>query len=80
MDLVIVVNQLRIVLVGLAAQKAHRKLEAAAQRPTLVGPGSRNLIRRGQVPFADGVGVVSLLEQDFREESIFEGNIAVGAG
>ncbi len=80
LHLVVVVDQLRIVLVGLAAQEAIEALKAAAQRPAVVGSGGRDLVGRGQVPLADGVGVVALLQQHLGQKAVLKGDVAVGAG
>ena len=80
LHLVVVVDQFRVVLVGLAAEKAVVALKAAAQRPAVVGAGRRDLVGRGQVPLADGVGVVAVLQQDLRQKAVLEGDVAVGAG
>ncbi len=69
LHLVVVVDQFGVVLVGLAAQEAVEALKAAAQRPAVVGAGRRDLVGRGQVPLADGVGVVALLQAASPRES-----------
>ena len=63
-DLVVVVDQVGVPLAGVAAEEAVEALEAATERPAVVGPGGRLLTGRNQVPFADHVGVVPLGEQD----------------
>ena len=40
LDLMVVVDQIRVVLVGVAAEEAVEALEAAAQRPAVVGPAA----------------------------------------
>ena len=45
LDLVVVVGQLRIPLVGFAAQEAVETLEAAPERPAVVGPGRQSCVR-----------------------------------
>ena len=77
---VVVVNQLGIILVRLAAEKTVEALEAAAQRPAIVRACSRDLVRRREVPFADGIRVVAVLQEDLREETVFERDVAVAAG
>ena len=64
LDRMVVVDQLRIVLMGVAAEEAVVALKAAAERPTVVRPGRRDLIGGRQVPLADGVGVVAALQED----------------
>src|SRR5208283_1860003 len=77
---VVVVYQFRIVLVCLAAQKAVESLKSAPQRPAVIGACGRDLVRRCQVPLADGIRIVSMLEKHLREKTIFERDVAVAAG
>jgi hypothetical protein len=79
LDRMIVVDKLRIVLMRIAAEEAIIALEAAAQRPAFIGTGRRDLVRRGQMPFAERVGVVAMLQQHLREKAVFEGDVAVAA-
>src|SRR5262245_62321932 len=76
----IVRNQFGIILVGLAAEKTVEALEAATQGPAVVRTCRRQLISRGEVPLAEGIGVVAVLQEDLREETIFERDVAVAAG
>ena len=46
LDLVVVVDQVGIPLAGVAAEEAVEALEAAAQRPAVVGPGGGLLVAR----------------------------------
>ena len=80
LDLMVVVDELGVILVGVTAQEAVEALEASAQRPAVIGPCRRRLMRRGQVPFADSVGVVALLQEDFREKTVLKGNHPIAAG
>ncbi len=80
LDRVVVVDQLRIVLVGVAAQEAVVALETAPQRPAIVGAGRGDLIGRRQVPLADGVGVVAVLQEYLREQAVLERDVAVSPG
>ena len=79
LDLMVVVDQLRIILVRVAAEEAVEAVEAASQRPAVVGSRGADLLRGREVPLADGVGVVAVLLQHLGEEAVFEGNIAVAA-
>ena len=65
---------------GVAAEEPVVALEAAAQRPAVVRSRRRDLIRRRQVPLAEGIGVVALLEQDLRQHAVLERDVAVAAG
>lgn len=78
-DRVIVVDQVRVILVGIAAQEAVIPLEAPSQRPAVIGPGGADLLRRGEMPFAHREGVVALALENLRQEAVFEGNDAVRA-
>ena len=80
LDLVVVVGQLRIPLVGFAAQEAVVALEAAPERPAVVGPGRRRVFGGRQVPLADAEGVVALLQQHLAEHAPVKGQDAVVAG
>ena len=60
---VIIVGQVGEPLVSLAAQKAIKALKAAAERPAVVRTGSRDLVGGREVPLADRVGVVAVLEE-----------------
>jgi hypothetical protein len=63
--LAVVAHQLRIVLVGVAAEKAIEALEPAAERPAVIRAGRRGLFGWGQMPLAERVGVIAMLQQDF---------------
>ena len=58
-DLVVVVHEIRVVLVGLARHEAIETIEAAAERPPLLRRARRHLRRRRQVPFPDREGCVT---------------------
>ena len=79
LDLMVVVDQIGVPLAGVAAEEPVEALEAAAERPAVVGPGRGLLAARDQVPLADHVGVVALLEQDLRQEAVLERHVAVVA-
>ena len=76
-NLGVVADKFRVVLVGVAAQETIIALEPATQRPTIVRAGRRHRLLRGQVPFADAVGVVALLQQDLRKEAVLERDVAI---
>ena len=80
LDLVVVVDQVGIVLVGVAAEEAVVALEAAAERPAVVGAGRADLLGRGQVPLADAERVVAMRQQHLGQEAVLERDGAVGAG
>ena len=80
LDLVVVVDEVGIPLAGVAAEEAVEALEAARQRPAVVGPRRRLLVARRQVPLADHVGVVAVLEQHLGEHAVLERHDAVVAG
>ena len=65
LHLVVIINQLGIILVGFAAQETIVTLETTPQWPAVIRTGSRNLVGRSQVPFANGIGVITILQQDF---------------
>ena len=72
LDLVVVVDQIGIILVGVAAQESVVALEAASQRPTIVRTRRAGLFRGRQVPFAYRIRVVPVHQQGFGEESVLE--------
>ncbi len=72
LDLVVVVDEVGIPLARVAAEEAVEALEAARQRPAVVGSGRGLLVARRQVPLADHVGVVAVLEQHLREHAVLE--------
>src|SRR5687767_12266786 len=75
----IVVNQLGIVLMRVATQKAEVTLETAAERPPAVRPGGAGLLTGREMPFPETVGVVAALQQDVGQEPVLERNVAVAA-
>src|SRR5262245_22994255 len=77
---VVVRDQFGIVLVGFAAEKTVEALEASTERPSIIWARSRDLVSRREVPLAEGICVVAVLQEDLREETIFERDIAVAAG
>jgi hypothetical protein len=77
LDPLVVGGQLRIVLVGVAAQEPVVAVEPSTQRPAVIGPGRRDLVGGGEVPLADRVGVVALVVEDLRQEAVLEGDVAV---
>ena len=79
LDLVVVVGQFRIPLVGLATQEAVVALEAATERPAVVGAGGGRVLGRRQVPLADAEGVVAVLQQHLADHRPVEGQDAVVA-
>ena len=79
LDLVVVVDQVGIPLARVAAEEPVEALEAAPQRPAVVRPGRRLLVARRQVPLADHVGVVAVLEQHLRQHPVLERDDAVVA-
>ena len=71
---VVVVDQVGIPLVGLAAQEAVEPLEPPAQRPARLPGRQVDLVARGQVPLADRVGVPAPLVQDLGDGAVLEGD------
>ena len=79
LDLMIVVDEIGIVLMRVAAEEAVVALEAASQRPAVVGAGRADLLGRGQVPLADAVGRIAVLQQRLRHEPVLERDGAIAA-
>ncbi len=80
LDLMVVVGELRIPLVRLTAEETVVALEATAERPAIVGPGSGGVLGRSQVPLAHAEGVVALLQEHLGQHRPIEGQNAVVAG
>ena len=55
-DVVVVLDEVRLVLVGVTLEEAVVALEPEAERPAGEGPGVRTLVARDEVPLADGPG------------------------
>ena len=79
LDLVVVIDQIGIVLVSVAAEETVVTLEAASQRPAIVRSRRAGLFGGSQVPFAHRVRVVPVHQEDFGEESILKRDDAVGS-
>ncbi len=77
LDLVVVADQVGIPLAGVAAQKAVKALESAAQRPPVERPGRGLELRRQQVVLADHERAVAAGQQHLGEEAVLERNSAV---
>ena len=72
LDLVVVVDEVRIPLAGVAAQESVEALETPAERPA-VERADRGLELRGQqVVLADQVGAVPVGEQHLGQEPVLE--------
>ena len=78
--LAVVAHELRVILMRIAAKEAVVALEAATERPAVIRARRRRLLGGRQMPLAKGVGVVAVLQQDFREHPVLERNVAVAAG
>jgi hypothetical protein len=52
-DRVVVVDQVRVPLIGLGTEEAVEPVEPSSQRPTAPGRGEVHLVLRRQVPLAD---------------------------
>src|SRR5690606_16435100 len=76
-DPMIVVDELGIVLVGFSSEKAVVAVESAAERPTIVGPSGADLVVRGEMPFANGVGAIAVALQDLGKKTILEWDLPV---
>jgi hypothetical protein len=79
LDLRVVAHELGVVLVRVAAEEAVVALEAATERPAVVRPRGRRCLGRRQVPLAEGVRVVAVLEQDLGQHPVLERHVAIAA-
>ena len=73
----VVIDQFWVILVGFAAQETVKTLKAAPQRPAVVRSCGGDLVSGGQVPFADCVGIVAVLQKHLGEEAVLKGDISV---
>ena len=80
LDRVVVVDELGVPLARVAAQEAVEALEAAPQRPAVVRAGRRLVDARREVPLADHVRAVAVLEQHLGEHPVLERHDPVVAG
>ena len=79
-DLVVVVHQVGVVLVGLAAEEAVEALEPPPQGPAVAWCAHRHVAGRGEVPLAHGVRRVAAADEHLREESVGARHGGVVAG
>ena len=80
LDLMIVVDEVGIILMRVAAEKAVVALEAAPERPAVVGAGGADLLGGRQMPLADAIGGVALLQQHLGQKAVLERDRAIAAG
>ena len=78
LDEVVVVDEVRIPLVRLAAEEAVVALEAAADRPVALRRGHVHLVGGAQVPLAEHVRVPAALAEDLGDRRALERDVAVG--
>ena len=76
----VVLCQVGIPLVGLAAEEAVEALEAAAERPAVERARRGVVLRRRQVPLAEAERVVAVLEQHLGQHPVLERHAPVVAG
>ena len=77
LDLMVVIGQLRVPLVGLPTQEPVVPLEPPPQRPPVERAGRSRVLRRGQVPLAHAERVVAQRQQHLREHPPIEGQDTV---
>ena len=70
LDVVVVVHELRVVLVGLAAHEPVEAFEPAAEGPLVAGAAHRHPGGGCEVPLADREGGVAVAQEDLREEPV----------
>ena len=64
----VVVDEVRMELIGLAPEKAVKALEAATERPLVLRTSHGHLPGRSQVPLADGEGGIAVAKKDLRQK------------
>src|SRR5262245_29883469 len=78
LDLHVVAHEFRVVLVRIAAKKSVIALKSATQGPAVVVACRRGLFGWRQMPFAERVGVVAILQQYLGKKAVLEWYLAVG--
>ena len=68
----VVERQVRIPLVGLAAEEAVEAFEAAPQRPAVQRAGGRVLLRRREMPFPEAERVVAVRQQHLGQHPVLK--------
>ena len=76
-DRMVVVDEVRVPLVRLAAEEAVVALEAAAERPLALRRGEVHLVLGAEMPLADDVGVPAALAEHLGDVRALEGDVAV---
>ena len=69
-DRMVVVDQVRMPLVGLRAEEAVEALEPTPRRPVAPGRGEMHLVGRAQMPLARHVRVPAELAEDLRQHPV----------
>jgi hypothetical protein len=72
LDLMIVIDQVRVPLARVAAEEPVVTLKAAAERPAVIWACGRLLAAGYQMPLADHVGVVAVLQEHLRQKPVLE--------
>jgi hypothetical protein len=80
LDLMVVVDQVRIPLAGVTAEETIEPLEPTAQWPAVERAGRGLELRGHQVVLADQVGAVTVLQQHLGQEAVLKRDPAVVAG
>jgi hypothetical protein len=80
LDLMIVVDEVGIILMRVAAEKSVIALEAPPERPAVIRAGRADLFGRRQVPFAKAIGLVALLQKHLGQKAVLERDRAIAAG
>ena len=79
-DMGVVGDQFRRVLVGLGIEEAVEAIKTAAERPAVERPGGAALGQRRDVPFADHVVAIAVRPQHFRQRPRLARDLAAIAG
>ena len=75
-DVVVVLDERRVPVVGLAADEAVEAVEAARQRPVALRRAHRPLVERHVVVLADPEGVVAVLAQHLADRGVLHRDVA----
>ena len=76
-DAMIVVGQIGIILMRVAAHETIVAFEPASEGPAVIRSRSADLVGWSEMPFANRKSIVAILQQHLRKEAVLERDIAV---
>ena len=79
LDLMIVINKVGIILMRVTAEETVIALKATPERPAIIRTGRADLLGRREMPFADAIGCVTLLQKHLGQKAVLKRNRAIAA-